>query len=67
MLQELATETGSSVWAIGSMFFFLAIWVVIAVRVVRSRPEDYEAQARLALDGEAEEWHGVPTGAPTKR
>jgi hypothetical protein len=52
MLQELATETGASFWAIGSMLFFLAVWVAVAIRVVRSRVEDMDALARLPFEGD---------------
>ena len=55
MLQELAAETGASGWVIGSMLFFVAAWAVIAWRVYRARPEDLDARARLALEGEAED------------
>jgi hypothetical protein len=50
MLQELAAATGASAWVIGSMFFFLLVWTVLAVRVVRSRREDMDARARLPLE-----------------
>ena len=52
MLQELAAQTGASVWAIGSMLFFLAAWVAVVVRMVRSRAADMDARARLPLDGD---------------
>ena len=52
MLQELAARTGAADWAIASMLFFLAIWLVITVRVFRTRPEELEARARLALEGD---------------
>jgi hypothetical protein len=52
MLQELAAETHASFWAIGSMLFFLAAWVGVAVWVLRSRAEDMDAQARLPLEDE---------------
>jgi hypothetical protein len=50
MLQELAARTGAAAWAIGSMLFFLGIYLVIAARVWRARPEDMDARARLALE-----------------
>ena len=50
MLQELAAETGAATWAIGAMLFFLAAWVAVVVRVIRSRREDMDALARLPLD-----------------
>jgi hypothetical protein len=52
MLQELAAETGAGAWAIGSMLFFLAAWVAVAIRVIRSRSEDMDACARLPLEGD---------------
>jgi hypothetical protein len=52
MFQELAAQTGASVWAIASMLFFGAIWTGIAVWVFRASPEEFERRARLALEGE---------------
>ena len=52
MLQELAAETGAATWAIGAMLFFLAAWVAVVVKVVRSRPEEMDARARLPFDGD---------------
>jgi low affinity Fe/Cu permease len=66
MLQELAAQTGASAWAIGSMFFFVVAWVAIAVWVARTRPEDLDARARLALEGDAEDGPGVPPGTRTE-
>jgi hypothetical protein len=54
MLQELVARTDASTWAIASMLFFIGVYAVIAVRVVRARPEDMDAQARLALDGDGD-------------
>ncbi len=54
MLQELAARTGATAWAIASMLFFLAVWVFVAVRVFRTRPEELDAQARLPLEGDGE-------------
>jgi len=67
MLQELAAETGASVWALVSMAFFFLAWLGIAVWVFRTRPEAFEARARLALEGDATEWHGVPSDPQTDR
>jgi hypothetical protein len=50
MLQELAAATGATTWAIGSMLFFIGVYVIVAVRTWRAKAEDLEAQARLALD-----------------
>lgn len=49
MLQDLATRL-STVLATASMLFFVAVYVVVVVRVVRARREDLDAHARLALD-----------------
>lgn len=59
MLQELAAGSGAAVWAIASLIFFLVVWLVIAARVCRARPEDLEARARLALEGDAEDRLGT--------
>ena len=67
MLQELAAQTGAGVWAIASMFFFVVAWLGIAVWVVRIRPEDLEARARLALEGDAGDVQEVPSGTRTER
>ena len=53
MLQELAARTGATAWAVASMLFFLAVWVLVAVRTFRARPEDLDAQARLPFDEDA--------------
>lgn len=63
MLQELVARTGASVWAIASMLFFIAFWVVVAVRVLRTRDEVLDAQARLPFDGEGEATIDLPLGA----
>jgi len=52
MLQELAARTGAAAWVIGSMLFFLAAWVGVVVWVVRKRPDEMEARARLPLEGD---------------
>jgi hypothetical protein len=52
MLQELAAQTGAAAWAIGSMLFFLAVFVAVVVWVVLKRPEEMQARARLPLEGE---------------
>jgi hypothetical protein len=67
VLQELAAETGAAGWAIASMLFFVAAWLVIARRVWRTRPEELDARARLALEGDAEDRPGTPPAARTER
>jgi cbb3-type cytochrome oxidase subunit 3 len=53
VLQELAGETAAPAWAIGSMLFFLGLWLAIALATWRARPEAMDERARLPLDGEA--------------
>jgi hypothetical protein len=61
MLQELAARTDAAWWAIGSMLFFVAAWLIATVSVARARPEDLDACARLVFDDPS-------TGsAPTRR
>ena len=50
MLQELTASSGASVWATASMLFFIAVYLVVAVRVFRTGTEELDARARLALD-----------------
>ncbi|MBL8140746.1 MAG: hypothetical protein JNM38_06540 [Acidobacteria bacterium] len=61
MLQELTAQTGASTWAIASMLFFIVFYVVVTVRVFTTRPEELNAQARLALD-DGEGAAQVPSG-----
>ena len=63
MLQELAARTGATTWAIASMLFFLSVWIFVAVRVFRSRPEEMDAMARLPLEGDGEAPAELPPGA----
>jgi cbb3-type cytochrome oxidase subunit 3 len=52
MLQELASRTGASTWAVASMLFFIAVWVFVTVRTLRARSEDLDVEARLPLEGD---------------
>jgi hypothetical protein len=54
VLQDLADRTGASGWAIASMLFFLALWLLIGVATWRAGPEAMRERARLPLDGEAD-------------
>ena len=63
MLQELAARTGATAWAIASMLFFLAVWVLVTVRLFRTSPEELDAQARLPLEGDGEATGELPPGA----
>lgn len=50
MLQELTAGTDAAGWAVGSLLFFVAAYILIVVRLYKARPEDLAAQARMALD-----------------
>lgn len=52
MLQELTTQTGAGAWAVASLLIFLTAWIVITVRVLRTRPEQFESWAHLAFEDE---------------
>ncbi len=53
MLQHLALETSAQAWVVASMFLFLTVFAVVAVRVLRTPRAQHEAHARLPLqDGE---------------
>jgi cbb3-type cytochrome oxidase subunit 3 len=67
MLQELAARTGASAWVIASMICFVVAWAAIAWRVFRTRREEFDARARLALEGDAEAGHTDPSGTQTTR
>ena len=62
MLEELAKETGASLWAIASMLFFLAAWTAMALKTWRARPEELEACARLPLADDGEIARQLPLG-----
>ena len=64
MLQELATRTGAATWAIASMLFFLGAWLAIAWRIWRTRPEELEARARLALGDDGGDGDGPVERSP---
>lgn len=49
MLQDLATQA-STVLATASMLFFLVVYTVVLVRVMRARTDDLEVHARMVLD-----------------
>ena len=62
MLQELVSRTGASAWAVASMLFFFAVWLFVAVRTFRTRPEELDAQARLPLEGDGDAPGELPQG-----
>jgi hypothetical protein len=49
VLQELATGTSAAL-ATASLLFFVAVYTLVVVRVVRARKDDLDAQARLVFD-----------------
>jgi len=50
MLQELTAATGAHVWAIGSLLFFVVVFVAITVRVVSRTSSHYQRLSRLPLE-----------------
>ncbi len=60
MLEELAKHTEAGAWAIASMLFFLAAWLVVALKTWRTRPERLAELARLPLSDD----DGGATQAP---
>ena len=64
MLQELAAQSeGASSWAVASMIFFFVFFLVVSVRVLRTRRDVLEAQARLVLDDEPGAGTRLETGS----
>ena len=49
MLPDLATSLSTAL-ATASLLFFVAVYAVVVVQVVRGRREDLDAHARMALD-----------------
>ena len=62
MLQELASSTGAGIWAVASMLFFLAVYVVVAVKVFRTPRRELDARARMALDDDEDGGGGESDG-----
>jgi len=52
VLQELAARSDTAAWAIGSMLFFLAVFIAIVVWVVRKHPDEMARRARMPLENE---------------
>lgn len=66
MLQELAAHTSTTAWSVASMLFFFGIWAGIAYWVLRSRPEEFDARARLVFESDESSPSGSGPGAGTK-
>jgi len=70
MLQELGASTDASSWAVASMLFFIAVYLVATVQVFRKRADEMDARARMALDPpspeatEGKPWPGASEGRP---
>lgn len=62
MLQELATGTGAGAWAVASMLFFIAVWVVVATKVWRTPPEELAELANLPLSDDVGNGAELPRG-----
>jgi hypothetical protein len=50
MLQELTAQSNATAWAIGSMLFFVGVYILVAVKVFRARTDVLDGHARRALD-----------------
>ena len=50
MLQELTSATGAQIWAIGSMLFFILVFALILLLVLRKNHQEMEHCSRLPLD-----------------
>jgi hypothetical protein len=50
MLQELATQTAAQPWAIGSLIFFCAAFLVVATLVITAKRDACDRAARLPLE-----------------
>lgn len=50
MLQELTTQTGAGAWATASTLFFIAVYVIVSIRLFRQSSARLDAQARMVLD-----------------
>ncbi len=49
MLPDLATSLSTTL-AVASLLFFVAVYIVVAVRVFRADPDELAAHARMALE-----------------
>jgi hypothetical protein len=62
MLQELAAHSGTAAWAIGSMLFFLAVFIGLVAWVAMRRPEEMKVRARMPLEGDQEGFRSQDSG-----
>lgn len=49
MLQELATNLSTTL-AVASLLFFVAVYVVVTIKLFRTSATDLDVRARMALD-----------------
>ena len=66
MLQELGASTNASTWAVASMLFFVAVYLVVTVQVFRARPDELDARARMALDDTTADGDAAPLDGATQ-
>jgi hypothetical protein len=52
MLRDVAAAPNADGWGIGGMLFFLAFFVIVLVRVITGKREDYERFGRIPLGDE---------------
>ena len=50
MMQQLAAATAAQVWAIASMVFFMAVFVVVVFQIVGKRHDEMEHCSRIPLN-----------------
>ena len=50
MLQQLTAATSAQTWAIGSLLFFFAVFLAVAIRVIAAKRGAYDRAARLPFD-----------------
>ena len=50
MLQELTTQTGAGGWAAASTLFFIAVYIIVSIRLYRQSAAHLDEQTRLTLD-----------------
>ncbi len=50
VLQQLAQQTSAQTWVIASMLFFLAVFTLVVLRVLRTPAAEHRAHAQLPLE-----------------
>ncbi len=57
MLEEFAAASDMRWWAVGSLLFFIVVYVILAVRTIRARRDDMRARASLPFEPDEDD-HG---------